>query len=233
MTSFSSLSEAFSLLNTAGAEYLVLRNYEKFTECGAFLMDGHPDIDILCRDSQTIVRILDAQTSRKDTPPFKGDGTHYYICVRGKTVSLDLRYIGDGYYCQSWEEDMLARKQPLGDFFVMCPEDYFYSLIYHAILQKKELSQEYRVRLSEMAAKMNVFIEKADTPSFLAKLQHFMKEKGYRFEYPKDKTVPCRFRLVERNLIVHNARLFLRHWLFDMNVSLLEKLVNIKHALLS
>lgn len=232
MKSFSSPSEIFYLLNTAGIEYVVLRNYENLAECEAFLLEGHPDIDILCRDSQAIVRILDAQTRRKDEPPFKGDGTHYYVYVRGKKVCLDLRYLGDGYYCKSWEEDMLARKQPQGDYFVLCPEDYFYSLIYHAILQKRELSQEYNIRLTEMATKMNVLIEKADTPSFLAELQRFMKEKGYRFEYPKDKTVPCRFHLVDPNLVVRNPRLFLKHWQFDTIVSFIEKLVNIKHALL-
>ena len=232
MTSFSSPSEVFSLLNAAEAEYLVLRNYENLAECDTFLMEGHPDIDILCRDSQAIVRILDAQTTRKDKPPFKGDGTHYYIYVAGKKVGLDLRHIGDGYYCKSWEENMLARKIPLGDFFVMCPEDHFFSLVYHAILQKNELSQEYQVRLADMAVKMNIQIKKTDTPSFLAELQRFMKENGYRFEYSKDKTVPCRFHLIDRNLVVRNTRLFLRHWRFDTKVSLIEKLVNIKHALL-
>ena len=232
MKSLSSPSEAFSLLNEAGIDYLVLRNFENLADSKAFLLEGHPDIDILCRDSQAIVRILDAQTTRKDTPPFKGDGIHYFIYVGEKKVSLDLRYVGDGYYCQSWEEDMLARKESHGNFFVMCPEDYFYSLVYHAILQKNELSQEYRVRLTEMAARINVLLEDADMPSFLAVLQHFMKEKGYLFEYTKDQTVPCRFWLVNPTMILPNRKLKFRHWVFDTKVYLIQKLVDLKHALL-
>lgn len=232
MNSFSFPSEAFSLLNKAGIEYVVLRNFENLADSKAFLLEGHPDIDILCRDSQAIVRALDAQTPHKDIPPFKGDGTHYFIYVGEKKVSLDLRYVGDGYYCKSWEEDMLARKESYGDFFVMCPEDYFYSLVYHAILQKKELSQEYKVRLTEMAAKINVHVGKADSSSFLAELQRFMKEKGYQFEYAVDQTVPCRFQLVDPEMILPNRMLTLRHWIFDTKVYLIQIMVDLKHALL-
>ena len=69
-------------------------------------LDGHGDVDLLCEDSQEIVRLLGAQTDRKDQYPYKGDGIHYYIYVGGERVSLDLRSVGDGYYCEMWEDNL-------------------------------------------------------------------------------------------------------------------------------
>ena len=231
MSSFSNPIDFFSILNARGTDYLVLRNYENLTETDSFFLDGHPDIDILCRDSMEIVNSINAQTTRKDIPPFKGDGTHYYIFIEGKKVSLDLRFPGDGYYCQTWEEDMLQRKRMVDGFYVMAPEDYFFSLIYHAVVQKRVFTEEYRIRLIEMAADLGLFPDSLNENGFLSLLQDYMRKHGYVFEYTKDCTVPCRFHLVDKKLIRNDwSRRFI-HWRFDTKVSLIEMLVHVKHVL--
>lgn len=228
MSHYNSVDEVFSILNSAGIQYLVLRNYENLSKPEVFL-DGHADIDILCKDSQEIVQVLDVQTNRKDEPPFVGDGTHYYIYVGGEKVSLDLRYVGDGYYCEKWQTDMLTQRVFNGLVFVLDPENYFYSLIYHAILQKREFSDEYKRRLKEMAGTLGITVNAPSEYSFLQNLQDYMRMKGYCFTYSKDYTVPCRFRLVDKKMIRRNSHLRYIHWRFETKVSLIAFLVRIKH----
>lgn len=232
MRNYADIIEVFNRLNSRGIRYLVLRNFESLSNTDLFLMEGHLDIDILCQDSQEIVRILDLETDRKDIPPFKGDGIHYTIRIKNVPVSLDLRYVGDGYYCRAWEKDMLERKIRQDFFYVMNEEDYFYSLIYHSILQKRFFSEDYRQRLIEMAIDLEVNVGNAQIDDFLSVLQIYMKKNDYQYEYVKDFTVPCRFNLVDQKMIKRDRHLRFIHWKFDAKVSLIDKLVKIKHAII-
>lgn len=230
MISYSNPLEVFSILNKVGIEYLVMRNYENLAHAEMFLLDGHPDIDILCWDSQEIVRLLDVQTDRKDIPPFKGDGTHYSLRIADRQVSLDLRYVGDGYYCRTWQQDMLAHRVACDGFYVMDLRDYFYSLAYHALLQKRSFSDEYRKRLRSMADELGIACEGSDSQAFLSVLQGYMRERGYRFEYASDCTVPCRFGQVAKDMILRDKHLERVHRRFETRVALIETLVRVKHA---
>ena len=55
----------------------------------------------------------------------------------------------------------------------------FYSLIYHAIIQKNSVSEDYAEKLAAMAG-ISEFTEAWG----LKELEAFMKEKGYRYTYP-------------------------------------------------
>lgn len=229
MRNFDSVIEVFSLLNAEGVEYLVLRNFENLLTPQMYL-DGHGDIDLLCRDSQQIVKTLDAGTDYADCPPFIGDGTHYYIFIQGHKVSLDLRYPGDGYYCEQWENNMLATRQTHECFFVLDLINQFYSLIYHAILQKSSLSDEYLGRLQVMAKSLGLTTD--SERSLLSALQTFMRERGYRFTYPSDYHVPCRFGLVSRDLVDRDLRLWWSHTRYSTRLRVIGFLVRAKHLIL-
>ena len=125
MFKYNNITEVFDLLNHNNISYLVLRNYENLLEPEMYI-DGHGDVDLLCADSQEIVRVLDAQTNRKDQWPYRGDGIHYYIFVAGERVSLDLRYVGDDYYCKEWEEYLLRNRIVHNGFYVMDEKSYFF-----------------------------------------------------------------------------------------------------------
>ncbi len=159
------------------------------------------------------------------------DGIHYLIYVSGQPVQLDLRQVGDGYYCTKWEKDLLERKVMKDGFYVMADEDYFFTLAYHAILQKRSLSREYFIRLCHMADDLDLSIKEYSESGLLHLLENHMQERGYRFTYSHDYMVPNRFHVVDSKLIDRNLSLWWKHCRFDMKVKAIQWLVWLKHAL--
>lgn len=103
-------------------------------------------------------------------------------------MSVDIRSVGDGYYCEEWEDAILKQRVPHECFYVMNEENHFYSLIYHAIFQKSALSDEYRLRLSEMWGKGLQTEEK-----LIDILENYMVRQGYKYVYCKDFMCRCVF----------------------------------------
>ncbi len=225
---FTSIVDFFQTLNDAGIRYLVLRNYENLLEPEMYV-GGHGDIDLLCDDSQAIVHLVDAKPLTPDRRNLCGDGIHYSIDVDGHSVQLDLRQVGDGYYCRRWEKELLERRVKHDCFYVMSNEDYFYTLTYHAILQKRSLSEEYRSRLLEMARKLELTVDEPSEKGLLILLESHMRAHDYRYSYSQDHMVPNRFNLVDEKLIEKDRWLQLHHLGFDFMVKAIEWLVKIKH----
>ena len=225
---FTSIVELFQVLNDVGIRDLVLRNYENLLEPEMYV-GGHGDIDLLCDDSQAIVHLIDAKPLTRDRRNLRGDGIHYSIEVDGHSVQLDLRQVGDGYYCRQWEKELLERRVKHDCFYVMSNEDYFYTLTYHAILQKRSLSEEYRSRLFEMARQLELAVDESSEKGLLKLLESHMRTHGYRYSYSQDHMVPNRFNLVDEKLIEKDIRLQLHHLGFDFMVNTIEWLVKIKH----
>lgn len=228
---FCHIEDMFTTLNDAGIKYIVLRNFENLLE-PKFYVDGHGDIDMLCYNSHEIVNLIGALPLTEDKRGMHGDGVHYAIVVDGEPVQLDLRHVGDGYYCTKWEKEMLEGRVVRDCFYVMNETDYFYSLVYHAVLQKRSLSQEYTLRLKQMSLALEMNVTSADEHVFLQLLQNYMRDKGYHFTYSQDYLVPNRFHLVDQDLIDKNCGLKWKHKLYDMKIGIIEWLVKVKHALL-
>ena len=229
--SFSCIEDLFKLLDESGAIYLVLRNYENLLE-PEFYVGGHADIDLLCDDSRKIIELEGVLPLHPKSKSIKGDGIHYCINVNGQTVSLDLREVGDGYYCEKWEKELLERRVRQDCLYVMTQEDYFYSLAYHAILQKRQFTDEYRCRLSELADRLGLPIKNATEQSFLALVENYMRDNEYVFSYSRDYMVPNRFELVDSSMIERDCSLFIQHVVFEIKVTIIELLVKIKHYLI-
>lgn len=228
---YSSIREIIDKLNASGEPYLILRNFDNLYSEDIF-MEGHGDIDILCAQSDRIAHVLGLQSSRPDRQDRLSDGTHFHTYVGDRYVSMDLRHVGDGYYCTDWQEEMLRTRILHSDgFFIMNSENLFYSLVYHAILQKKALSEEYRSRLETMAKDLGISLIDYDSKSFISILNKFLTVHNYCFTYTEDKYVPCRFHLVDKKLVKKNPRLYLRHLGFNLHVGTIDLLVKIKHVL--
>lgn len=226
---FGSITDFFCALNQAEINYLVLRNYENLLNPEIYV-GGHGDVDLLCDDSRAIVELTGAQPMRPDKPGMLGDGIHYSIMVGGNPVQLDLRQVGDGYYCSEWEKGLLERKVRRDCFYVMADEDYFYTLAYHAILQKRGLSEDYRSRLYSMAIQLGLEFEGPSEREFIRLLEDHMRVNGYRFTFSHDYMVPNRFHLVDKGLVEKDRALQWRHFAFDLKVSAIEWAVKLKHA---
>lgn len=185
MKNSENIEQLFDELNKH-CNYLILRNFECFFD--DILIEGHNDIDVLCaskKDRKIMVKILNAE-------PRIGidNGIHYKFLYKNNEISLDIRTVGDGYYDQNWQKNMLKNKiyNPIG-FYTMSQDDYFYSLIYHAIYQKEELSKEYLKRLRLMHPRMT----EADQNDFEMLLLQYMNDHHYFYTYTYDKYVKLYF----------------------------------------
>jgi hypothetical protein len=203
-----SLQSFFSYLNEK-EEYLVLRNYEELLDRG--LPDIHSDIDVLCEDADSFIDSARAVPRTKN----KKDRVHQKVLIGDKYVSLDVRYVGDGYYDKNWEAEMLNRRGLTDDFcYTMDKENYFYSLMYHAIIQKHSISDEYKARLKRMSMDMGV---SADTESdYLAILQEYMRRKKYFFTYPNYPGGIANFSKVDRTLIQVDIKRILKRKIYRL-----------------
>ena len=111
-----------------------------------------------------------------------------YNSIDGKQISFDIREVGDNYVDTKWESDILKRRiLSESGLYVPSKDDHFYSLIYHAIIQKKDISETY-VKVfhdvggyTEKQAKDKVFLRK--------KLDDYMSKNGYKMVKPRDETV--------------------------------------------
>lgn len=229
MGNYNSIKEVFEILHAQKIDYAILRNYNNLLEDDIY-MDGHGDIDIICADSLAIVNALDAYSNNTDKRDGIGNGTHYYIFLKSKKVSLDLRHIGDDYYCEKWQRDMLETKVWKDGFFVLEDKQHFYSLIYHAILQKHSFSLEYQDRLKRMGEELGIPVTSTKSSFFMEILERYMKLNNYTYNYPSDKFVPLlKKHILDRSLLVIDYRKYFQHIRFEAKVKCIELMVFIYH----
>src|SRR3989304_4092278 len=102
-------------------------------------VDHSSDIDILVNEFYLFKRASGAigykhKRSNRPGPAYEYGGYKVsgYVAIGGRDVSVDIRFVGDCYYCEQWERDMLSRRVRAGGFFVANNENLFYSLLYHA-----------------------------------------------------------------------------------------------------
>ncbi|QTV06629.1 hypothetical protein [Faecalibacter bovis] len=229
--SYSSMKEVFEILNSCNIKYVVLRNYQNILTDEMF-MDGHGDVDILCENSNLLEKFLKIYPDQFHIKKGIFDKVHYHIYIKNIKVSIDARYIGDNYYCKKWQNDILNSRIYYKGFFVMDPINHLYSLIYHAIFQKKYLSEEYRIRLREMALNQGIQLEIWDSKSFVHLLEQFMIKNNYNYFYPNDFYVPLYTKHIQnKSLLKFDLRRWIEHKKFELRVESIEFLVKIKHKI--
>ena len=184
LKNYESVYEFFECLNREGTEYVVMRNYEEMDKEN-FFCEGHEDIDVLCKDVDEFVKNTDV-ICKMDID----DDIHFMTFIGEKPVPIDLRHQGDDYYDEKWEEDILKRREKAqnGNWYVMSQEDYYYSLVYHVILQKKTVNTVYLKKLCVMAEHLGIVAKTVE--EHIEKLKKYMDKSGYDFVKPKDASVP-------------------------------------------
>ena len=180
---WSDLHELFAVLNYS-ANYLVLRNYE-------YMHDNFTggDIDFLC---DRLTRFAAAANASKRGAPKKL--SKFTLSIAGQDVPIDARFVGDGYYHELWQSGMLQRKK-LYSNLVYAPreDDHFFSLLYHAKIQKSEVKPAYLLRLEELARKIGMdwvdrelILEDERAANLLA---GYMRANGLHYVEPFDQGV--------------------------------------------
>lgn len=219
---FRCIQQVIDKLNADGVNYLILRNYECLLDDQIYV-GGHEDIDVLCESTAPVVNSLGAISNRA-----REDNTHYHIFVDGNRVNLDLRSVGDGYYCENWQKEMLQNKKFYNGFYVMSDEDYYYSLIYHAIFQKKYFTEEYRQRLAEMSQNLCKKKLAFDREHFVEDLCIYMRSKDYKFVYAEDPSIPLNFTGIDRSLIDVDLRRRCKCQYFQTKKFIILQLIELK-----
>lgn len=231
---FENFSEVVNMLNKNNISYVILRNYDNLYTPDLYLT-GHGDIDIMCDNPRVLAKVLGATACSKDVK----DDTHYAICIYDKPVSLDLRHIGDGYYCAEWEVMMLKnRRLHENGFYILSHKDQFYSLIYHAIFQKREIGRDYLNLLQTYARELMLDLDTCNEENIIKSLvyhlESYMQENNYYYCYAKDKTVPLIVKNIANiELLRKDYDLMWKHWLFEMKIQSIEFAVKVKHLLLN
>lgn len=207
-----SIDEIFNALNLAGCNYIVMRNFECF-KSGQVFVNGHDDIDLLCDDIKKVQKVLDTR-HRYLFPTVNS----YYIQYNDLIVHVDIRFIGDGYYDTLWQKEMLKKKVLFNkNIYVIDSYNYFYSLIYHAILQKRFLTEEYLDKLLQMAYTMKLTC--TSEKDLMRELFIFMKKKHYKVTITKDPAIILNFKNIKKTDISMNY-----FWLFKRKIlDLLKK----------
>lgn len=175
-----SWKDLFSILNRC-SNYLILRNFENLP-----MESGAGDVDFLCNDYQRLAS--SANIYQKKTKPYKG-----VVRVAGSDISIDIRFVGDGYYPCSWQKDMLSRRRKYKGVYVLPPDDYFFTVLYHCKLHKGDVDEKYRNLLVNIAHEMQwdwfSDVDIDDDLQVVNLLKGYLQSNKYYFEIPIDSGV--------------------------------------------
>ena len=196
-----SLESLFCALNEA-FQYVILRNFELLDD---ELNCDHPDIDLLVDDIIGVSNLLNAKKVSR-----KKDRVQHQVFIAGKLINLDLRFVGDNYYCRSWQDKILSNRVKERYYFRPNLKDYYYSLLLHALFHKPTLREDYKEKLLNLKKDVNPTLNYCDivfsSNDLLGELNHFMLENKYEITQPNDYSVYWNYRLNLKIKIVFNFR---------------------------
>jgi len=174
-----SFKDVFKILNLL-TRYVILRNFENLE---SELTALHPDVDLLVENKKYVIDLLNAKPTSK-----KKYRVQYNVIINDKKINFDLRYIGDDYYCQKWEGEILKYRVKESYFYRPDDINYFYSLLYHALLHKHFLTEDYIEKLINLS-KSNIFEPNFKEDNSLCCLNQFIHDNNYNYSEPEDLSV--------------------------------------------
>lgn len=194
MKEWTNIYDFFQVINTT--KYVVLRNFENLTS--EIRTELHPDIDILCADRDRMI-CLSGSDSRTKNPR---DEIHRKVKIGNSVVDLDIRCVGDGYYDSKWEKRIINNRKFWNNLcFIPSQEDYYFSLLYHALIQKNTLSTDYERRLTEMGNRMGI-----PSPVSINTLEDYMRNNNYFYTYPESSGTVLNISASDKKLVELNLK---------------------------
>lgn len=178
-------SELFEVLN-ASSKYIVLRNFEFLPDD---FFENDKDVDILC---ENVIDFISSSNAR--VLEITEGGAKLIITIDNKDVPFDIRFVGDNYYCDQWSRDMLLQRvRTKHDIFRPRVDDYFFSLLYHSVLQKSEVKPSYINHFEALSKSMDFDffdMKKINEKKYIASIiEGFFVYKRYKYTKPKDSGV--------------------------------------------
>ena len=185
---FGSLQDVFDELNQhQNLKWVVMRNFEEMPH--NITIDEHLDVDLLVNDYYLVKSILDGSSATKyfgsheKTYENCGNRILNYVTINNNKVLFDFRSVGDNYYDKNFQIKMLNTriKHPNG-FYIPNEENHFYSLIYHSIIHKSNISSTYINVFKKYGLKDSELTKK----TLKDKLDIFMEKNGYSYVKPEE-----------------------------------------------
>ncbi len=213
-----SVEELFYFLNET-SEHVVLRNFDILPK--SFSSEEHGDIDLLVDDLNEIMFVTGA------TKIFDLDyRVHCKIKIVSEEVLFDFRYLNDGYYDSKIEKEILqTRKLNEQNIFTPSSEMHFYSLLYHALVHKHKIANDYLISFSKLSDAVGVIDYSKNfrelKEEYLKKLlDEWMVKNGYSYTKPNDKSVIFNEEnILSKNLII-KPRVFLNERFVSLSLRL-------------
>lgn len=196
-----SLEQVLYVLNDT-ADYVVLRNFQELPEI--YEIGNHGDIDILSDNIYNIAMILKAKKEHLNKSRVR-----HIININNKNVYMDFRYLADNYYELNWEKNILINKIMYKNFYIPCNEDYDYSLLYHALVHKKIISDDY-FKFFEQKFKTNDIKELENI------LKDYMEKQNYKFMEPKDISVFYNYNITNQKMALYKRIYFRFYFIFKI-----------------
>jgi hypothetical protein len=191
-----SFDELFNVLNLT-TNYIVLRNFDNLEDQ---LISNHPDVDVLIENKSLTKDILNAVETKN-----KSYRVQHFVLIEDKKINFDLRYVGDNYYDKSWEIDLLKNriKHEKG-FYIPDNLNLFYSLIYHALIHKKYISEDYLKEFIALSTRLNFRLKVCDLIdiNLLDILMSYMHDHKYDIVEPEDISVFFNEILINKRIYV-------------------------------
>lgn len=180
---YANIKELFYVLNNS-IDYCVLRNYECLPN--EYTLEGHGDIDLLV-DNFNYIRYL---TLAKPVYPDFHYRVHYTINIANEEIPFDFRFLGDNYYDIKWQKKILESRELYNNVYVPNAENYFYSLLYHAYVQKKSIKKDYYPKIENLAKINNIDYHRGlDYVAVKKILDAFLDKNFYQYLPANDPTV--------------------------------------------
>lgn len=195
---WNSFDELFTILNLT-AKYVVLRN---FYNLESQLTSLHPDVDLLVENKEQVINILNAKATTN-----KKYRVQYIVKIKNKDINFDLRHIGDGYYDHEWENNILQNRKKFNSFFIPDDLNLFYSLLYHVLIHKRNISNDYLNDFLNLSKLINLDLKTFDLleENLIDILLNYMYEKRYKIIEPSDLTVFYNTNLLKKKIYLKTS----------------------------
>ncbi|EJO9872745.1 hypothetical protein NU726_002136 [Vibrio vulnificus] len=180
-----SFEQLFNYLNKT-TQYVVLRNPGELIDG---FEHGKGDVDILCNDRKKFMSLANGI-------PIWESKNFFHVKVEGKNVLFDVREKGENYLDERWIERMLNNSS-MNEFQylrTLNKDDYFFSHLYYALVNKRKIPNKYNLRLANLAKEIGSYdlVFKSgviDGKLAIFTLKGYMLNNGFTFTLPSDPSV--------------------------------------------
>jgi hypothetical protein len=200
------LDQLFYVINQCST-YVVLRNFEQLPNKSQILKQG--DIDLLTDDAVELAYVANAK--KMSIWPQRAN---YSVRIGEIDCLFDFRDISDDYYDLRWAREILNNRElKEAGFFAPNPVDHFYSLLYHAVVHKPLISDNY-LEIFSMIARADDFLDlNCDRLSLRDSLpvilSSYMADHGYEYVEPRDFSVFFNSNIVNGTSILRKIHQFI------------------------